>query len=69
MPSLSRMVTTVTTATFLAWALVVGPSRVVAGQGHSYQPPDQRFDVGPKVGEPLPDLAIAASDGSPKNLR
>ena len=69
MPNLSRLVTTVTAAMFLAGSLVVGLSRAVAGQGHAYQPPVQRFDVAPKVGEPLPDLTIVAADGSPANLR
>ena len=37
--------------------------------GPNYSPPAQRFEMAPKVGEPLPDLTIFDADGGAVNLR
>ena len=34
-----------------------------------YQAPDLRFHVAPKIGDRLPDLAIADDQGNPVNIR
>ena len=66
MPYSSRPVSTLTAALFLAGAVSVGQPTPASAQGQPYQPPVQRFETAPQVGEPLPDLTIfAAISGFP----
>jgi hypothetical protein len=39
-----------------------------AGPG-AYYSADDRFDMAPGIGEPLPDIAIVNRDGKPVNIR
>ena len=35
----------------------------------AYAPPDARFEMAPKIGEPLPDISVVDRDGNPVNVR
>ena len=52
-------------------AAICQPAVVLAQveRGPTYSPPTQRFEMAPKVGEPLPDLTIYDATGSSVNLR